>query len=86
MFCFMELDLMSLMVSAVSNSRFWVVYGFSLSWEVLVLAVLNMSISTGLSKWPYQHIFTVTIPLLVPGIFASTSFPRSHPTLQAKAW
>ena len=60
MFCFMELDLISLKVSAVSSSRFWVVYGFSLSWEVLVLAVLDMSISKGTSKRPYQHIFTVS--------------------------
>ena len=42
MFCFMELDLISLKVSAVSSSRFWVVYGFSLSWEVLVLAVFSV--------------------------------------------
>ena len=85
MFCFMELDLISLKVSAVSSSRFWVVYGFSLSWEVLVLAVLDMSISIATIKVALSaYLSLLPAPLLVPGIFAGSSVPQSFSALQAK--
>ena len=63
-------------------------FGVSVSsvclWAVLlVLAVLDTSISAAASKWPSQHIFTAASPLLVPGIIASASVPRSRPALLA---
>ena len=53
-------------------------------WAVLLaLAVLHISISTAVSK-PSQHIFTAASPILVPGIFAGASVPRSCPALNCK--
>ena len=49
---------------------------------LLALAFLDMSISAAKSKWPSQHTFTATSPLLVPGIFGSASVSGSHPALQ----
>jgi len=55
-------------------------------WAVLLaLSVLDTSISIAVSKWPYQHIFTATSPLLVPGIFAGIFVSRLHTALPAEA-
>ena len=53
--------------------------------EVAQSSVLDTSISTAISKWPSQDIFTVTSPLLVPGIFAGASVHWSCLVLQTKA-
>ena len=59
-------------------SVLWLVWGISVGsvylWTILLaLSVLDTSISTAVSKWPSQDIFTVTSPLLVPGIFTGAS-------------
>ena len=68
--------------------HFGVSMGSVCLWAVrLALAFLDMSISAAMSKWPSQHIFMVTSPLLVPGIFASASVSGSHPALHHNlAW
>ena len=40
---------------------------------LLVLVVLDTSISAAASKWPSQHIFTAASPSLVSGIVAGAS-------------
>ena len=64
-------------------------FGVSVSsvclWAVLlVLAVLDTSISAAASKWPSQHI-PATSPLLVPGIIVHAFVPWSRPALLAEA-
>ena len=82
MFWLMKLSFVSLEVLC-PVVRFGVSMGSVCLWSTLLaLAFLDMSISAAKSKWPSQHTFTATSPLLVPGIFGSASVSGSHPALQ----
>lgn len=78
MFCLMELDLLSLKGSAVSSSRFWSVYGFSIPLgSHSSFHDFRHVYSTAASKWPSQHICSATRLLLAYSIIASASVPLS---------
>jgi len=83
-FWLMELDLLSLKGSAVSSSRFWSVFGFSMllgsrSGFCGVRCVYFRS-----SQSDSQRNCSAASPLLVPGIIAGASVPLSHPALLAE--
>ena len=81
MFSWLGEDLISLKGSAVSNSRFW--GSVCLLAVLLALAVLDTSLSSAISKWSSQYIFTPA--LIVSGIFASASVSWPHSAQQVEA-